>query len=240
MPRRKRVPCRCFFEVGRRLSLNDFEQEVQRIHGTARGDPGKVVEAQVKSPMDKVISVCLSPETWDELQREAHERGVGPASLAEMCILERLRQMRLELDLKPMAYEDLNSRQRENYNFQKISAVLADFGFKTMRLSDDWEGADFIAYHNDGERFLKVQLKGRLWVDTKYKGKDIWICFRHKGTWYVYPHDAALRWALDNKNISQTKGWKHCSDWEKVAGAYSWPHPPEDFLRWLEKYALRQ
>jgi hypothetical protein len=144
-----------------------------------------------------------------------------------------------ELDLKRIEYDALNSRQRENYNFQKISAVLADYGFKTMRLSDDWQGADFIAYHNDGERFLKVQLKGRLWVDTKYKGKDIWICFRHKGTWYIYPHDAALRWALANKGISQTKGWEHCADWERVSGAYSWPHPPEDFLRWLHKYALR-
>jgi hypothetical protein len=35
--------------------------------------------------------------------------------------------------------------------------VLADYGFLTMRLSDDWQGADFIAQHIDGA-FLKVQL----------------------------------------------------------------------------------
>lgn len=40
-------------------------------------------------------------------------------------------------------YSDLSSPQKENYNFQKISAVLADYGFATIRLSDDWNGADF-------------------------------------------------------------------------------------------------
>jgi hypothetical protein len=52
-------------------------------------------------------------------------------------------------------YESLNSRQREAFNFQKVSAVLADYGFITIRLSSDWRGADFIAQHVDGT-FLKV------------------------------------------------------------------------------------
>ena len=64
-------------------------------------------------------------------------------------------------------YEDLNSRQKENFNFQKVSAVLADYGFLTLRLSADWQGADFIAHHVSGDWYLKVQLKGRLTVDTK-------------------------------------------------------------------------
>ena len=70
-------------------------------------------------------------------------------------------------------YEKLNSRQRENYNFQKVSAVLADYGFSTIRLSNDWQGADFIAQHLDGIRFLKVQLKARLTFDRKYMGRDL-------------------------------------------------------------------
>jgi hypothetical protein len=28
-----------------------------------------------------------------------------------------------------VSYKALNARQRENYNFQKVSAVLADYGF---------------------------------------------------------------------------------------------------------------
>ncbi len=42
------------------------------------------------------------------------------------------------MKLEPIQYADLNSRQKENYNFQKLSAVLADYGYVTMRLSDDW------------------------------------------------------------------------------------------------------
>ena len=77
------------------------------------------------------------------------------------------------MKFEPINYKALNSRQKENYNFQKVSAVLADYGFVTIRLSDDWQSADFIAYHANGETFLKIQLKSRLTVDTKYKNKNI-------------------------------------------------------------------
>ena len=68
-------------------------------------------------------------------------------------------------------YAELNSRQKENYNFHKVAARMADYGFNCLRLTDDWQGADFIACHIDGETFLKVQLKGRLVIDRKYQGK---------------------------------------------------------------------
>jgi hypothetical protein len=54
----------------------------------------------------------------------------------------------------------LNSCQKENYNFQKASGILADYGFTTIRLSDEWNGADFIAQHANGETVLRVQLTG--------------------------------------------------------------------------------
>lgn len=47
-------------------------------------------------------------------------------------------------------YDDLNARQKENYSFQKESGILAEYGFVTLRLTDDWEGADFIAHNIDG------------------------------------------------------------------------------------------
>ena len=86
----------------------------------------------------------------------------------------------------------LNARQRENYNFSKISAKLADYGFNCLRLSDDWKGADFIACHVNNNTFLKVQLKGRLTIAKKYCGKSIFIAFPHSDSWYVYPHDKFL------------------------------------------------
>jgi hypothetical protein len=57
--------------------------------------------------------------------------------------------------LQKIAYTELNSRQKENYNFQKVAAHLADYGFNSLRLSDDWQGADFIACHIDGNMFLR-------------------------------------------------------------------------------------
>ena len=86
-------------------------------------------------------------------------------------------------------YSNLNSRQKENYNFHKIASALANYGFDSMRLNNDWQGADFIAVHNDGEQMLKVQLKSRFTVDKKYIGKDIKIGFVEKGVCYIYDHD---------------------------------------------------
>ncbi|AOF82135.1 hypothetical protein BSY238_1960 [Methyloversatilis sp. RAC08] len=72
-------------------------------------------------------------------------------------------------------YASLNARQKKSYNFQKVSGVLADYGFTTIRLSDDWQGADFIAQHIDGQQFVKAQLKGRCTLAKKYMGKDLYI-----------------------------------------------------------------
>ena len=36
--------------------------------------------------------------------------------------------------MKRINYKDLNPRQQEAYNFQKVAAVLADYGFVTLRL----------------------------------------------------------------------------------------------------------
>ena len=113
----------------------------------------------------------------------------------------------------------------------QASAVLADYGYVTLRVSDDWQGADFIAYHVDGDSFLKVQLKGRLTVDKRYENKDIWICFAYEDIWYLVPHDAALSWALVNLNIGKTTSWA-------VRGVYHWPSLSKHILSWLSDYAL--
>jgi hypothetical protein len=123
----------------------------------------------------------------------------------------------MPLTLKQIDYSDLNARQKENYNFQKVSAILADFGFVTHRLSDDWQGADFIAQHISGEIFLKVQLKGRLTFDKKYCGKDIYIAFNDAGVWYLYLHDELLNIILACTTIGITDSWV-----EK--GNYSFPY----------------
>ena len=77
---------------------------------------------------------------------------------------------------KRIRSEDLNARQKENFNFQKVASTLADYGFNCIRLSDDWQGADFIACHIDGNTFMKIQLKGRLHVSEKIQRQKYLHC----------------------------------------------------------------
>ena len=80
-------------------------------------------------------------------------------------------------------YKSLNSKQKEIYNFQKLSGILADYGFNYIKLSDDWQGADFLAYSNNDKNTLKVHLKGRISIYDKYSNKGLVIAFPHNKQW---------------------------------------------------------
>ena len=121
----------------------------------------------------------------------------------------------MPLALAKMPYGLLNSRQRESHNYQKVSAALADYGYATIRLHDDWAGADFIAQHQSGS-FLKIQLKSRPVLDKKYMGKDIVIAFPSSGIWYLFEHDAMLAHLQGAGHVVGTQSWA-------VHGSYSWP-----------------
>jgi len=137
------------------------------------------------------------------------------------------------MSIKQINYDKLNARQKENYNFQQVSAVLADYGFVTFRLSDDWQGADFIAYHMGNKTFLKVQLKGRVYFSKKYKGKQLHITFRSKdGTWYLYPHDKILKKVLREKGIRKTSSWSK-------GGGYSFSYVTKELVKLLKPYIIR-
>ena len=125
----------------------------------------------------------------------------------------------MPISLVKISYASLNSKQQEAHNFQKVSAKLADYGYSTIRLQDDWEGADFIAQHCGGLDFLKVQLKSRLVLDKRYIGKTIYIAFPNKGESYIYEHDILLNYFASLGKIINGKDWsKH--------GSYSWPNLP--------------
>ena len=115
-------------------------------------------------------------------------------------------------------YSDLNSRQKENYNYHKIASALAEYGFDSMRLNNDWQGADFIAVHNDGEQMLKVQLKSRFTIDKKYIGKDIYIAFIEDQRVKIYNHDEVVNSIPENIKGSES--------WSKI-GSYSWGKTPK-------------
>jgi hypothetical protein len=46
------------------------------------------------------------------------------------------------MNLEKIDYNALNAKAKEMYNFQKVLAKLADYGFTTMWLNNDWQGAD--------------------------------------------------------------------------------------------------
>ena len=130
--------------------------------------------------------------------------------------------MPVRLQLIP--YASLNDRQKEAHNFQKVSAALADFGYSTIRLQNDWQGADFIAQDHTGNAFLKIQLKGRADLKKKYEGKDICVAFPHDGSWYMYFHDELLAEAATLGVVVNSASWKE-------HGSYSWLTPPGWILK---------
>lgn len=124
------------------------------------------------------------------------------------------------MSFQSVSYAALNVRQKELHNFHKIAARLADYGYHSMWLSDDWQGADFIACHIDGETVLRVQLKARLTLDKKYLGKGLHIAFRHGQQVFVYPHDKLLDWVRERNLMDETKAvWRD-------QGIWHWPALP--------------
>jgi hypothetical protein len=136
------------------------------------------------------------------------------------------------MKFKRIKYNTLNARQKESYNFQKVSSILADYGFTTIKLADDWQGADFLAQHMDGKQIIKIQLKGRLTVDKKYLKKDLLIAFPYESKWYLFHHDKVVKelveWGLNYQN---TDSWKS-------RGRYSWNSINEKIQSKMAKYII--
>jgi hypothetical protein len=109
---------------------------------------------------------------------------------------------------KAIKYVELTAKQKELFNFQKIAAALADYGYNCIKLADDWQGADFLAYHRDNANTLKVQLKSRLTIHAKYQEKGIWIAFPYKDSWYLIDHDRLVDKVGEHTDWLETVAWK--------------------------------
>lgn len=133
--------------------------------------------------------------------------------------------------LKRIDPTKLNGKQKEIYNFQKSAALLADYGFNCVKLTDDWEGADFLALHFDGKTILRVQLKSRLTIDRKYLDQDLWMNFPSAGTWYLVPHDELVEFVGEATNWLNTTSWKE-------NGQYSSANPSLQLLEHLSPFTV--
>lgn len=140
-----------------------------------------------------------------------------------------------ESQFQRINYDELNPKEKEDFNFAKISSKLADYGYRTIRDFNDWGGADFycIGRGCDLGDALKVQQKGRLTFDKKYLGKKLYIAFEYKptNTLYIYPHDELLQELVRQTNIVNTSSWTQ-------NGKYSFNKISEPILRLLDKYKL--
>ena len=141
------------------------------------------------------------------------------------------------MKLEKITYSELNAKQKEIYNFQEVAALLADYGFNCIKLSDDWQGADFLAYHKDGKKTLLVQLKSRFTINKKYLNKGLFIAFpvhnahSDRRDWYFAEHDKLVEIVEEIKTFLNSKSWKD-------KGEYHRKKPDKDLLAALEKYRL--
>ena len=135
------------------------------------------------------------------------------------------------MQLKRIDPSSLSAKQKEIYNFHKVAGCLADFGFNCIKLSDDWEWADFLAYNKDEDQTLKVQLKSRVTIDQKYRDKELWIAFPIDGIWYLIPHDELVKIADETTPWLSTKSWRE-------DGFYHSGNPSQQMRRRLGLYAI--
>ena len=133
--------------------------------------------------------------------------------------------------LNRVHYDELNAKQKEIYNFQKVAALLADYGYNCIKLADDWHGADFLAYHKDGDDTLKVQLKGRVTIYKSYLAKDLYMAFPLDGAWYLVPHDDIVAYFEANTPYLTSSSWQE-------NGTYHSGTPNQATRAWLAGYQL--
>ena len=141
-----------------------------------------------------------------------------------------------QADLKRVNYKELSLKAKETYNFQKVSSILAEYGYATNWLNVDFESADFIAVHFNGIDILKIQLKGRLSIEKKYQSKDIYICFpkdKSFKSFYLILHDKLLS---ITEEATGSKCLKNIS-WVKN-GECHWPSPTEKMKEKLKNYEI--
>ena len=94
-------------------------------------------------------------------------------------------------------YMKFDSRSKEAFNTAQLAAVLARGQEYLLPLRFDSNGADVLAYNPATNVSRPIQIKARATVDSRYRGKNLWIAFPHwvtegKQDWYLILHDDLL------------------------------------------------
>ena len=149
----------------------------------------------------------LLPEYWHKMSKDElkdyylnlDDTVVSKHFKAKKAMEEKLLKnpelKKRKLALFKIDYKKLNSIQKANYNFHKISGSLAEYGFNCVKLDNLWEEANIIATHFDGKQILRIRHKGRFTIYHKYKNKNLYIYYVENGISKLYYHDDAYKYA---------------------------------------------
>ncbi len=141
----------------------------------------------------------------------------------------------MKLHFKKIEYEDLSPKQKESFNFQKLSGILADYGLETIRLNDDWNGADFLMINRKYDDVTyKVQLKSRFTLNIKYSNSEnLYVAFPNGDNWYLFHHKSVLERCYKVLNLENDKVWKE-------TGKYSQANVSKNLEMLLHEYLISE
>ena len=178
-----------------------------------------------------ISSAELPPPAVPTNSMTDHETdGSDQSNQSSECnqILEGLRIRRVE-------YDELNARQKNIFNFQKVSGLFADYGFNCIKLSDDWRGTDFLAFHSDEVITLKIRLQTSLAIDRRCMNKNLYLCFPVANavgrTWYLIYHDELVG------IIGRVTSWSNMRSWHDE-GKYCAETPSGEILDSISGFVL--
>ena len=135
---------------------------------------------------------------------------------------------------KKVKYHNLGHKEKESYNSAHLMSIMAKWGYlEASKINGDKHGADLLFYRSSDGDVMSIQLKGRVTLDKKYLGKNLYIAYpvKREGCWYVYPHDIVMKQSLGSSSWFKTKSWE-----EK--GGYSWRSPPKWLVKLLEPWKI--
>ncbi len=116
-------------------------------------------------------------------------------------------------------------------NCQKISAVLADYGFNCIRSADNRNSTDLLVLHMPSGNMLPSLLKSRLTLAGKYGGKGLWMAFPFSEDRYLPGHDRLRDIVGERTPALENKSWQQDVLLSSSA-------PTTDLLEGIEPYRI--
>lgn len=189
---------------------------------------------------EKMVIQALFTMNYNDREKffehlEYHDDGINDATYQDLPDMQNFHGVKMKIQRAD--YASLNARQKEHYNFAKVAGFLCEYGFHAIRLSDDWNGADFLALHKDKEITLKVQLKSACGIYKKYLGKDIYLAFpavtngESERKWYLLSHDLLICIVGEHTRALETGAWIE-------GGFYHFPSLSQQLSAALQNYRI--